>query len=272
MRLANKSPVVNYLTRHPNVKVILVYGHDKMTAMRALATVLSQEFTVGVGVNPNLEEVPNIVLLDGDTAEHLLGSVPAARFNGDAKNTDCIFEVADFSLKDGYVVDFVLGDERLRTNVRLLGEYNLQLLANVVGVANIFGVPREDIVAGIEQLIPSAGRLCPREGLEGSLIIDDSADRSNWSVETALKTVYSIDSPARILIVGGLNRDLWPFLSATLLSEVMVLGKADTELLALANKAGLKISEFNDELSLLEHLRKRLEPEAVVLLEIPLPI
>lgn len=272
MKFADKSPVVRFLTKHPEVKVILVDGRDKLTAMQVLATILSQEYTVGVGVNPGLSEAPDIILLDGAAAEHIIGAIPIIRFDAGDRSAEWFYEVTDFSFQEGTSAEFVYGEERISAKVHLLGEYYLIMLANAIGLAREFGISNDQIIAAIETIRPAAGRMCPREGLSGSVIIDDSADRSNWSAEMSLRAIYEIDAPARILVTGRLGEGLWPFLSATLLSEVIMLGTADPELMGLASNAGLKVSEFGDELSLLEYLRTRLEPEGIILLDIPLPI
>lgn len=272
MKFADKSPVVRFLTRHPETKVVLVDGRDKLTAMQILATILSREFTVGVGVNPGLDEAPDIVLLDGAMAEHVLGAIPTIRFDAGDRSTEWFYEITDFSLRGGTMAEFVYGDERISAKVHLLGEYYLITLANAIKLAREFEIPNDKIIAAIESIQPVAGRMCPREGLSGSIIIDDSADRSNWSAEMSLRVIYDIDAPSRILVTGSLDKGVWPFLSATLLSEVIMLGKVDPDLFFLASNAGLKISGFEDELSLLEYLRTRLEAEGIVLLDIPLPI
>jgi UDP-N-acetylmuramyl pentapeptide synthase len=259
------SSAVKYLARHPEIKVVLVGGQERLGAIRAIATVLSQELVVEIGVNPRIGETPNVILLDAATAGHVADNVPVLRFDDGGG----IYEVLDFDIRTGYDVRLVTPDGELRARVRLMGEDNLRMLAGVVELARSFGVGSEKIKAGIEALRPMAGHLAPREGLDGSVIIDDTAGRD---VGAALKMVYTISAPARVLVARELPREAWHFLSATLLAEVLILGEVDAELATLAGKAGLAVRGFSGELELLDYLRTRLEPEAVILLDTPLPI
>jgi UDP-N-acetylmuramoyl-tripeptide--D-alanyl-D-alanine ligase len=60
-----KRELEKYFSKHPDIKTIVVAGSfGRTSAIRALGTILGQEYVVTMGVNRNLEEAPDIVLLD----------------------------------------------------------------------------------------------------------------------------------------------------------------------------------------------------------------
>ncbi|MEO5499311.1 MAG: cyanophycin synthetase, partial [Candidatus Saccharimonadales bacterium] len=57
----------------------------------------------------------------------------------------------------------------------------------------------------ISKLKPVAGRMNILRGQEGSTIIDDSYNASPLAVSAALDTLYTVEAPQRIAILGSMN-------------------------------------------------------------------
>lgn len=169
-------------------------------------------------------------------------------------NADIYGQTGNFVFPDGQIIN---------VHVKLLGEHNLRPVTMAVALAHLFGVERDKVIAGVEDLRPLPGCLSPGKGLNGSIIIDDSADTSRLSTELALRTIYALETPSRILITGKFDPAI--AIDRNLISEVLVLDpKAQPQTDPIFHI-------FKTELDLLQYLATRLEQDGVVLLEYHLP-
>jgi len=154
-------------------------------------------------------------------------------------------------------------DQRIHAHVSLLGEHNIRPVVMAVAVAHFFEIAPEKIIAGVESLRPLPGNLAPGRGVNDSIIIDDSADTSLASAQLALRAIYELDAPSRIVVTGKFDPEL--AIDKGLVSEVLILDpKAGPQ-------ADSVFKTFATELELLGYLATRLEPGGVVLLKYPLP-
>lgn len=181
---------------------------------------------------------------------------------GDEMPANYYFENADFNI-EGWRGCFVTPEgERIPAHVRLLGEHNLRPVTMAVALGSLFQVSREKIIEGVEALRPLAGHLKPGRGINGAIVIDDSADTSEISVNLALRAIYTIDAPSRILVLGGLTSGVT--IDKTLVSEVLVMDVVGNYM-----DQGI-VRFFRTEVDLLAYLATRMEEGGVVLLEYPL--
>ena len=74
-----------------------------------------------------------------------------------------------------------------------------------MAVAIQLGMDMQSIVIGIEAVRPVAGRMNIIKGMDDSVLIDDSYNSSPSSAEAALQTLYQLDAPQRIAILGDMN-------------------------------------------------------------------
>ena len=94
---------------------------------------------------------------------------------------------------------------QLEAQTTLVGDHSLKPVIAAACVGARLGVTPEQIVAGVQSMQPVAGRMQPLEGIENSLIIDDSYNASPLAVEAALRTLYDIESSQRIAVIGSMN-------------------------------------------------------------------
>ena len=181
---------------------------------------------------------------------------------GDELPADYYFEnqSATINGQDGDIVN--PERERFPATIKLIGEHNLRPVAMSVAVAKYFGEERERILMGVNEITPTRGRLSPAKGMRGSVVIDDSADISGYSIKLGLRAIYAIEAPSRIIIIDDANK--LNGLNIDMLSEVLVLNP-------MQNADMPKFKFFADDLALMNYLGGRLEENGIVLLEIPLP-
>lgn len=166
---------------------------------------------------------------------------------------------------DGQEGDIVnLDGEHIPIKIKLLGEHNVRPVLMACAVARFFGMGRAEILEGIANITPIHGRMSPARGINGSYIIDDSADGTPNSVKYGLRAIYSIEAPARAIVIGDLSE--LEGLNYDMLSDVLVL--TDNPPAQAPNE---DVHFFSDELSLINYLGQRAEENGIILLEIPLP-
>ena len=124
-------------------------------------------------------------------------------------------------------------------------------------------MPWERVVKGIEAIKPLDGCLSPASGINGSVIIDDSADDSVLSINLGLRAIYMLDAPSRILILKELDPAL--VIDKSLIGQVLVLNDKIP-----SGNSGI-YHYFNNKLDIMVHLAQNMESGGLVLLEMPLP-
>lgn len=181
---------------------------------------------------------------------------------GDEMPANYYFENADYNI-EGWRGVFIDPDgDKLPAHVHMIGEHNLRPVTLAAALGHLFHVPKEKIIEGIESIRPLMGHLKPGRGINGSIVIDDSADTSKTSVNLALRAIYMLDAPSRILVLGGLTPGVE--IDKNLVSEVLVMDPMGIN----ENKGIVKF--FRSEVDLMAYMATRMEEDGIVLLEYPL--
>ncbi|NOK13610.1 UDP-N-acetylmuramoyl-tripeptide--D-alanyl-D-alanine ligase [Corallococcus exercitus] len=114
------------------------------------------------------------------------------------------YSIRSYSAADGFEGTLVLGEERVDASARMVGRHMAEAVAAAAAVGALLGMTPDEIKAGVERIQPVAGRMSPLEGLNGSLILDDSYNASPEAMMASLDTLY--ERPGRkIAILGGMN-------------------------------------------------------------------
>ena len=93
----------------------------------------------------------------------------------------------------------------LPISAQLVGDHALKAAAAAACVATKLGLSSKQIAVGVSKIRPTKGRMNVLRGLEGSTLIDDTYNSSPLAVQAALRTLYAIDAPQRIAILGSMN-------------------------------------------------------------------
>ncbi|MFI4954765.1 MAG: UDP-N-acetylmuramoyl-tripeptide--D-alanyl-D-alanine ligase, partial [Gammaproteobacteria bacterium] len=96
-----------------------------------------------------------------------------------------------------------MGDEQFPISLRLLGEHNVLNALAAAAAAWGVGVPVEAIQAGLLHVQPVKGRLVPRPGQHGSLILDDHYNSNPAALQAAL-SILSGYPGTKIAILGDM--------------------------------------------------------------------
>ena len=187
-------------------------------------------------------------------------------------------EVKDFDVSHGYTGWLVMSGfaETYPADIRVIGEHSLRPICGAVAVAIKLGMGPAEVVAGVEDITPVQGRMNLLRGAEGSTLIDDTYNSSPASAEAALQTLYSMQSPQRIAILGSMNElgdtsakeheILGHLCDPGLLAWVVTVGAEAEKYLAPAAKSrGCQVKSFRTAIEAGAFVRSVLDEGATVL-------
>jgi UDP-N-acetylmuramyl pentapeptide synthase len=189
-------------------------------------------------------------------------------------------EVKDFDIAHGYQGWLVLSGfaETYPADIRVVGEHSLRPISGAMAVASKLGMGPQDIVDGVEDVVPVPGRMNLLRGIEKSTLIDDTYNSSPASAEAALQTLYSLQAPQRIAVLGSMNELgdtsakehelLGHLCDPALLAWVVTVGSEAEKYLAPAAKArGCQVKSFTSAIDAGAFVRSVIDEEAAVLVK-----
>lgn len=257
----------------PDVGVVTAITPEHMEFFGDIETVAKEELSLA-----NFSELAIINRddIEGRFADFLTnqnvdtyGTTAAAEFR---------IEVKDFDIEHGYSGWLVMSGytETYPADIRVVGEHSLRPICGAVAVAVKLGMGPAEIVQGIEDITPVPGRMNLLRGADNSTLIDDTYNSSPASAEAALQTLYSLQAPQRIAILGSMNElgsttaheheTLGTLCDPSLLAWVVTIGDDAEKYLAPAAKArGCQVKSFKTAIDAGAFVRSVLEEGAAVL-------
>lgn len=151
-------------------------------------------------------------------------------------------------------------------------------LMAAVAVADLLGLAPDAIVSSLEHVTQVNGRLRLLNGLQNSTIIDDTYNSSPEAAKASLQTLYRINAPQKIALLGNMNelgafsadahRLLGEQCDPKQLAEVVTLGPDANEYLAAAAEAkGCKVTRCQTPYEAGEYLKQIIQEEALLLVK-----
>ena len=257
----------------PNVGVVTAVTPEHMEFFDTIETVAQEELALA-----NFSEVAIINRddIDGRFSDFLTnqnidtyGTTAAAEFR---------IEVKDFDVAHGYDAWLVMSGfaETYPADIRVVGEHSLRPIAGAVAVAVKLGMGPQEIAAGVEDIVPVPGRMNLLRGAEKTILIDDTYNSSPASAEAALQTLYNMQAPQRIAILGSMNElgsssaaeheALGHICDPSLLAWVVTIGTEAEKYLAPAAKLkGCQVKSFNSAIDAGAFVRSVMEEGAIIL-------
>lgn len=188
-------------------------------------------------------------------------------------------EVTGGSPLQGYQVNFYAPDQPVASTVlHLVGNHMLKSACAAFAIGVRMGVPLDELMEKLSQIRPVDGRMNPLAGRKGSVLIDDTYNSSPVAAIAALQTLYQIEAPQRIAILGTMNelgtysaaahQQVGQYCDPMLLDWVITIGDMANKFLApTARKMGCQVRTFNDPLSAGTFAGQVLEEGAAVLIK-----
>ncbi|MDO8591685.1 MAG: UDP-N-acetylmuramoyl-tripeptide--D-alanyl-D-alanine ligase [bacterium] len=190
---------------------------------------------------------------------------------------------ANISLENVKFAVFSANFDVLENNKLLLSaqheavaEPRLYAVAGAVAVARELGMEPGEIKTGLDGLKPTAGRMQKLGGINNSTIIDDTYNASPPAMKAALDTLYRLDAPQKIAILGNMNElgsyskaaheEIGNYCDPKKLDLVITLGPDANKYLAPAAEAkGCKVQQFENPYLVGDYLKLIIKNRALIL-------
>lgn len=259
----------------PDIAVITAVAPEHMEFFGTIEAVAQEELTAANFAKLALINRDDI---DGRFANFLTnanidtyGTTAAAEFR---------FEEDDFSIETGFTGKLITPDnpDPIPVQVRVFGEHTLRAAVAAATVGIKLGLLPQEVATGLTAIRPVPGRMNLLKGIDDTLIIDDTYNSSPLAVSSALQTLYGIQVPQRIAILGSMNelgvvsqaehQKVGALCDPNLLSWVITVGEEAEKYLAPAARArGCQVKSFHSAIDAGGFARSVTEPGAAILLK-----
>lgn len=197
---------------------------------------------------------------------------------GTSSVAEYYFQENTFSIEDGYD-GFIVGPDYadgLRGKLHLLGEHNIRPAVAAAVIGTKLGMTNEMLERGLLRLSPLPGRMQVLRGADKTVLIDDSYSSSPLTALAALQTLYSLQTPQRIAVLGNMNglrekmpqghAELGSHCSPESLDWVVTVGEMANQYLApAARQKGCQVKMCRDALEAGGFVRSKLHADGIAL-------
>jgi len=257
----------------PDITVVTAVSPEHMEYFKTMDAVAKEELSA-VGYSQwsliNRDDVPGEYAANLTTATiSTYGSTDVAEYR---------FEADDFTLEDGYKGRFIAPEfeDVIHVEAPVIGEHATRSVAAAGAVAARLGMSPEEIAAGMKKIHPVNGRMNLLRGTDGTYIIDDSYNSSPAAVASALRTLYQLNVPQRIAVLGSMNelgdmsaqahQDIAELCDGSQLAYVITVGaEAEKHITSIAQTNGCQVLNAKSAIEAGAMVNKLLEPGGVAL-------
>ncbi len=275
--------------------VVVELGTDGPGQMSEFAQYIDTDITVVSAITPehmeffaSLDEVAIEELSVADFSHELI-------VNSDLTDAKYLEELKNKVDKYGRgpEADYVLGDisfeyDTARFSIVHQAKTFVSEEIKAVSVAELYsaaaaaivgkkvGLSTSQISSGIKKLVPVSGRMQRLQGINNSLIIDESYNASPVAVKAALDSLYELKAPQKIAILGNMNQlgdtsqaahiEVGEYCEPNQLDLIVTIGPDANKYLApSAEKKGCVVKTFNNPYEAGSYVKSNLKEGAIVL-------
>lgn len=257
----------------PHLAVITSVTNGRMEVEHQLEEVAQEMITLA---NNSQEALVNRDDVEGRFAGFLTN--PRITTYGTSAVAEYYFDEHDFDLETGHqgVVVSPENPNGLAAEIHLLGEHNVRPAIAAAAVGYKLGVSEENMTKSLASLRALPGRMNMLRGSDNSWLIDDSYSSTPLTALSALQTIYGLETPQRIAVLGNMNglRGMYEQAHANLgeacvpelLDWVVTVGeKANQYLAPAARRKGCQVKECMDAIEAGAFVREKLKSDGVAL-------
>ena len=257
----------------PDIAVVTAVTAEHMETFKTMEVVAREELSVA--------DFSKLVIINRDDIE---GRHAAYLTNsnivtyGTSGIAEYRFIDEDFELESGHTGLLVTPElpGGIPAKINVLGEHNLRPAIGAATVAMKFGMQPEAIVSGLANIKAVPGRMNVIRGVQDSMLIDDTYNSSPLAAASALQTLYSLQVPQRIAVLGSMNelgdisaeehQKLGELCDPNQLAWVITVGEeADQHLAPAARAQGCQVQSFHSALDAGAFVHKVIDSGAAVL-------
>ncbi|MBC7746636.1 UDP-N-acetylmuramoyl-tripeptide--D-alanyl-D-alanine ligase [Pedobacter sp.] len=257
---------------HPDIAVVTAVSPEHMEFFHDIEAVAKEELSVAAYSNLTIINRDDI-----DVSFSHLTETHSIDTYGLSEAAEYRIDLDDASPLEGKMGRFIGPEwDAVSVNLQLVGVHNIKaaVAAGVVGIR--LGLSSQQVAVGLSKVTPVAGRMQLLRGMNGSTLIDDTYNSSPLAAIAAIETLYAIDAPQRIAILGSMN-ELGAFseeahkqvalhCDPNKLAWVVTIGKeAATYLAPVALAKGCQVKSFDSPYQAGGFVHGVIEPGAVIL-------
>lgn len=251
-----------------DITVVTAITPEHMEFFSNLDEVADEELSVGV-YSQQL-----VVNTDLCSPHYLDVPIPVRSFGTSAAE----YEIRKITTKDA-LTTFSLnraGKTWLSANMEAVAKSEVYSATAGATVADLLGMNATDIAKGIAAILPVSGRMQRLDGIQQSLILDETYNASPDAVMAALDTLYALEAPQKIAILGNMNElgqssaeahiQVGEYCDSNQLDLVVTIGPDANEYLAAAATAkGCLVKAFDNPYDAGEFVKQHVRPKAIIL-------
>jgi len=231
----------------PDIAVVTAITPEHMENFADMDAVANEELTVA----DYCDAV--IINMDDTAASYIQDSFLTYGLN---PKVDHSFRVIKKLSLEAYSCEYkARGKAPIEVEVPAKSEPQLKAALAAAAVMSHIGVSEQKIAVSFKKLHAVPGRMQILSGKNNTTLIDDTYNSSPAAAEAALRTIYDIDAPQRIAVLGSMNelgktserehRNLGKLCDAEKLYCVVTIGQEAKKYLAPAAKEqGCKVVSF----------------------------
>ncbi|MFZ1360566.1 MAG: UDP-N-acetylmuramoyl-tripeptide--D-alanyl-D-alanine ligase [Candidatus Saccharimonadales bacterium] len=260
----------------PDIAIITAITPEHMEFFKSMDAVAREELAAA---NFSDQAIINRDDIDGQYATYLTNSNVTTY--GTSDMAEYHFTSQSFSVHDGHRGQFTapeLAGQPITATVNVLGEHNIRPAVAAATAGIKLGLTPAEISHGLTQIRPIPGRMSLLEGIRDSMIIDDTYNSSPVAAHSAVDTLYSLEAPQRIVILGTMNelgdasevehQKIGRMFRPDLVDWVVTVGdEAEKYLAAAARSQGCQVKSFTNPIQAGGFVRGVLEEKGLVLIK-----
>ena len=193
-----------------------------------------------------------------------------------------IYAEAEVLAESGcYQFDLIYQNRRSRVKLRLAGQQSISNALAVAACAQALNLPIDEIKAGLELVQPVKGRVEPKLGLAGSLVIDDSYNANPGSVRAAAALLADMQAQAETetwLVLGdlgelGANKEielelLGRDIAAAGIKNLLTVGSNSAQIeRGFSAAKGTRGLHMQEQVQAIEYIKQQLKENVAVLVK-----
>lgn len=252
----------------PDLAIVTAIAPEHMEYFGTIEAVAKEEMA-------SVRTARNILLnVDDIPAKYLPEHFNGYGMSADAEGYHAISSGED--LDGQYIAVHKDGRQIIAAQTRFLGIAGRKIVLAAVAAADILGLEKTAIGAGIQKLEPFAGRMQVLAGIKHSTLLDDTYNAAPAAVEAALGVLASAKTGQRIAVLGSMNelgnfeaeahKAIGASIDPRQISLVVTIGRAAGDYLAPAAEAnGCIVQAFLNPKKAGEFIRDQLQDGAVIL-------
>jgi UDP-N-acetylmuramoyl-tripeptide--D-alanyl-D-alanine ligase len=256
----------------PDIAVVTAVSDEHMEFFKTLESVAREELSVA---SFSTLTIVNRDDISGDYAKFAnTSNIDTYGLNEHAEYRIVLEPASPLDGRIGKLVTPEWGE--IPITVQLVGNQSIKSAVAAAAVGAKLGLSSQQVAVGISKITPVSGRMQLLRGLKDSTIIDDTYNSSPLAVKAAMETLYEIEAPQRIAILGSMNElgDMSPqaheqvgkLCEPTKLDWVVTIGaEAKQHLAPAATKKGCQVRSFDNPYDAGGFVHSVLMPKALVL-------